>query len=439
MARKDTVVIAWGRFNPPTTGHEVVIRRVAKEARSRNADYLIYPTKSVDRKKNPLTFKQKVRFMKRMFPKYAKNISSDASVNTLIKAAQKSESQGYSNLVVVVGADRVKEFDDLLGRYNGKDYNFDSIDIVSAGERDPDADDVTGMSASKMRKAASEGDYDLFSTGLPSGYKGGKTLYNTVRTNMGLKEDYDTLIEDLRSGGIGGPRFNRLLRFGLAGQGQAEIPLTKRAFNNFEKAQADPKMRNKVFQTTDKLFDFVLDDNILYQRLLMLLHKNQIYGDNNMTNEESKIIKKLQEKSDTSGISYDVLVEVFVRGLKSWENGDCSSEMDANQWSFSRVNSFISGGRSRQMVDSDLWEIHESANAEFDEFVDIDLDSAFEEYVTERANYAGRLSQQTLSYKKSRLAQRQTALKKRTADRLKQMRDRHQRQVDIARQSRSVG
>jgi len=172
MARKDTVVIAWGRFNPPTTGHEVVIRRVAKEARSRNADYLIYPTKSVDRKKNPLTFKQKVRFMKRMFPKYAKNISSDASVNTLIKAAQKSESQGYSNLVVVVGADRVKEFDDLLGRYNGKDYNFDSIDIVSAGERDPDADDVTGMSASKMRKAASEGDYDLFSTGLPSGYKG---------------------------------------------------------------------------------------------------------------------------------------------------------------------------------------------------------------------------------------------------------------------------
>jgi len=256
---------------------------------------------------------------------------------------------------------------------------------------------------------------------------------------MGLKEDYDTLIEDLRSGGIGGPRFNRLLRFGLAVQGQADIPLTKRAFNNFEKAQADPKMRNKVFQTTDKLFDFVLDDNILYQRLLMLLHKNQIYGDNNMTNEESKIIKKLQEKSDTSGISYDVLVEVFVRGLKSWENGDCSSEMDANQWSFSRVNSFISGGRSRQMVDSDLWEIHESANAEFDEFVDIDLDSAFDEYVTERANYAGRLSQQTLSYKKSRLAQRQTALKKRTADRLKQMRDRHQRQVDIARQSRSVG
>ena len=440
MAKKDTIVIAWGRFNPPTTGHEVVILRVEKEARSRKADYLIYPTKSMDRKKNPLTFKQKVRFMKRMFPKHSKNISADASVTTLIQAAQKSEEQGYANLVVVVGADRVGEFKKLLDKYNGKDYNFDSIDIVSAGARDPDAEDVTGMSASKMRKAATDGDYDLFLSGLPDKFKGGKNLYDTVRANMGIKEDYSTIIEDLRSGGIGGPRFNRLLRFGLAVQGQSDIPLTKRAFNNFDKAQTDPKMREKVFQTTDKLFDYVIDDNILYQRLIMLLHKDRVYGDgNNMQNESSKIAKKLIEKAEKTSISYDILVEVFCRGLNDWNSGECDTKMDAYQWSFSRVNSFISGGRSRKLLDNDLWESHEDVNAGFHCFAENELaDDAFDEFISERANYSGRLSQQSLSLRKRKLSLQTTALKRQAADKIRQLRDKHQDREDRARQSRSV-
>lgn len=427
MARKDTVVIAWGRFNPPTTGHEVVIRRVAKEARSQNADYLIYPTKSVDRKKNPLTFKQKVRFMKRMFPDHSKNISSDASVNTLIKAAQKSESQGYSNLVVVVGADRVKEFENLLNRYNGTDYDFDSIDIVTAGERDPDADDVTGMSASKMRAAASSGDYSSFSKGLPRGYKGGKDLFNAVRSGMGIKEDYQYVYEDLRSGGIGGPRFNKLLRFGLAVDGQADIPLTKRAFNNFKKSQSDPTMRRKVYQTTDKLFDFVIDDDIIYHRLLMLLHKNQIYGDKEMTNEVKKVVAKLQEKSEKSGISYDVLEEVFLRGIDSWEAGDCLSEMDVYQWSFSRVNSFISNGKSRKVLDEDL-------SIEYNSSV---IDEDFETFISEK-DYQGKLSPDKIANRRRQLAQKTQAVRMRAADKIRQLRQKAQDREDRQRRSRSV-
>ena len=427
MAKKDTIVIAWGRFNPPTTGHEVVILRVEKEARARNADYLIYPTKSMDRKKNPLTFKQKVRFMKRMFPKHSKNISTDASVNTLIKAAQKSEDQGYSNLVVVVGADRIQEFKNLLDKYNGRDYNFDSIDIVSAGERDPDAEDITGMSASKMRAAAADGDYDSFKNGLPRGYKGGKELFDAVRGGMGIKEDYEYVAEDLRSGGIGGPRFNRLLRFGLAVEGPADIPLTKRAFNNFKKSQSDPKMREKVYQTTDKLFDFVIEDDIIFHRFLMLLNRDKIYGDSDMTNEAKKIISKLKEKSEKSGISYDTLSEVYLRGIESWESGECLSEMNAQQWSFSRVNSFIAGGRARKMLDDDL----------LVESCDTSLDDDFDKFISE-ADYQGRLSPAKIANRRRRLAQKTQAVRMRAADKIRQMRQKAQDREDRQRKSRSV-
>jgi len=386
MAKKDTVVLAWGRFNPPTTGHEKLILRVEKEARSRNADYLIYPTKTTDRKKNPLSFKEKVRFMKRMFPKHSSNISSKNSINTLIKAAQQSEKDGYSNLVVVVGADRVAEFKSLLNKYNRKDYNFDKIEIVSAGERDPDAEGIVGMSASKMRAAAASGDFKSFSSGLPSKFRGGKDLYNAVRSGMGVNEEM-VLTEQskrLQFGGVGGPRFNKLLRFGLTVEGQADIPLTKRAFGNFRKAQSDPKMRAKVFETTDLLFDFVLEDDIIYQRLVMLLHKRQIFGDKKMKNEH-KIVTSLWNKSRESGIEYDILAEVFNRGLGSWNDGDCpSGSLSAAQWSFSRVNSFISGGNSRKTSDNDLWEEHVQKQPTIDEVFEMEFEAMDPKTVADR-------------------------------------------------------
>jgi len=185
---------AFGRFNPPTTGHEKLINKVA--SLSRGNDYKIFASQSVDAKKNPLEYKTKVKFMRKMFPKYARNIIMDTSVKNFLDATMYMYKQGYKNVVMVAGDDRVQEFQKLLDKYNGVDsrhgkYEFDSIKVVSAGERDPDADDVTGMSASKQRKNAEDNDFAKFSQGLPKGVSDqlAKQLFNAVRKGMNLNEN----------------------------------------------------------------------------------------------------------------------------------------------------------------------------------------------------------------------------------------------------------
>lgn len=188
------VVFAFGRFNPPTTGHEKLIQKVADVAKKSGAVYQIYPSQSSDPKKNPLDFQTKVKFMRKMFPKHGRNIIADKSMKTAIDVLVKLYERGYNKVTLVVGGDRVSEFKALASKYNGVKarhgfYNFEhGINIVSAGERDPDAEDVSGMSASKMRAAAAAGDYDLFAQGLPPSFKDGQSLFNAVRSGMGLRE-----------------------------------------------------------------------------------------------------------------------------------------------------------------------------------------------------------------------------------------------------------
>ena len=166
MEAKDTVVFAYGRFNPPTIGHEKVIEKVTKIAGTN--DYRIYPSHSQNPKKDPLPQTLKTAYMRKMFKKYAKKIVVSKSRNA-IEIAVELYDQGYKNLTMVAGSDRVKVFDTMLKNYNGVEgkphgyYKFDSIEVVSAGERDPDSEGVEGMSASKMRAAATAGDYDSFS------------------------------------------------------------------------------------------------------------------------------------------------------------------------------------------------------------------------------------------------------------------------------------
>ena len=192
---KETVVFTFGRFNPPTTGHEKLIQKVASVAGSN--PFRIYPSYSQNQKKDPLPFALKIAYMRKMFPKYARNIVADKDARTAINIAVKLHKEGFKNLIMVAGSDRVKEFSSLLKTYNGIEgkrhgfYNFDTIDVVSAGERDPDAEGVAGMSASKMRAAASNGDFESFSQGLPSSFKDGKKLYTDVRKNMGIREERD--------------------------------------------------------------------------------------------------------------------------------------------------------------------------------------------------------------------------------------------------------
>ena len=192
---KGTVVFTFGRFNPPTTGHEKLIKKVASVAGSNT--YRIYPSHSQNPKKDPLPYALKIAYLRKMFPRYAKNIMADKTAKTAIDIAVKLYDEGYTTLVMIAGSDRVKEFSSLLKKYNGVEnkrhgyYKFDVIDIVSAGERDPDAEGVEGMSASKMRAAASAGDFDSFKTGLPSSFRDAQKLYNDVRKYMGIREERD--------------------------------------------------------------------------------------------------------------------------------------------------------------------------------------------------------------------------------------------------------
>jgi hypothetical protein len=186
------VVFTFGRFNPPTTGHEKLMNKVASVAIGNN--YRIYASHSNDPKKNPLQYDEKVKIMRKMFQKHGRNIILDSRIKNVFDVATSLYDQGYTRLVMVVGSDRVSEFRKLLNKYAGVKgrhgfYEFpDGIDVISAGERDPDAEGVTGMSASKMRAAAISGDFKSFSQGLPRSYGEDMTLFNLIRKRMGLKE-----------------------------------------------------------------------------------------------------------------------------------------------------------------------------------------------------------------------------------------------------------
>ena len=202
------VSFTFGRFNPPTTGHEKLIKALAAQG----GTIMVFPSQTQDPKKNPLSFPKKVAYMKKMFPRYAKNIIV-SKARQVFEISNILHDQGYTDVTMVVGSDRVKEFETLLNKYNGKKgthgfYDFNSIKVVSAGDRDPDADDVSGMSASKMRAAAGENNYDSFKQGLPSGFKQGEKLFKDVRDGMGLKEQNWTFEEMLRDAYIRGEIFN---------------------------------------------------------------------------------------------------------------------------------------------------------------------------------------------------------------------------------------
>lgn len=187
---KGTLTIAFGRFNPPTTGHEKLLDTVSSN--SEEGDYIIIPSRSQDKKKNPLDPDTKISVMRQMYPKHSEKIVNDPANRTIFDVLKKAHNDGYTNVRIVGGGDRVKEFEKLANDYNGKLYNFDNVEVVSAGDRDPDSEGTEGMSASKQRKAAAEGDYVSFRKGVPTSMneKQAKNLYNTLRDAMGIKEGW---------------------------------------------------------------------------------------------------------------------------------------------------------------------------------------------------------------------------------------------------------
>ena len=188
---KGTLTIAFGRFNPPTTGHGKLLDTVASS--SDEDDYMIVPSRSQDKKKNPLDADTKVSVMQKMFPKHKNKIVNDENNKTIFDVLKKAHNDGYANVRIVGGGDRVKEFDKLANDYNGKLYQFDKLEVMSAGDRDPDSDDITGMSASKQRKAAAEGDLKTFMKGVPKtlSQKDAEQLFKKIRTAMNIKEGFN--------------------------------------------------------------------------------------------------------------------------------------------------------------------------------------------------------------------------------------------------------
>ncbi len=188
---KGTLTIAFGRFNPPTTGHEKLLDNVASS--SDDDDYIIVPSRSQDAKKNPLDANMKVSVMQKMFPKHKSKIVNDESNRTIFDVLKKAHTDGYAGVRIVGGADRVGEFEKLANNYNGKLYQFDNLEVMSAGERDPDSDDVTGMSASKQRKAAAENDLETFMKGVPKSLsqKDAEQLFKKIRSSMNIKEGWN--------------------------------------------------------------------------------------------------------------------------------------------------------------------------------------------------------------------------------------------------------
>ena len=191
---KGTLTVAFGRFNPPTVGHQQLMD-VAAQAASQDKDgqYLIFPSRSQDKKKNPLDPDTKIAYMQKFYPNHAGNIVNDANTKTIFDVLKMAHNNGYAGVRIIGGGDRVKEFEKLSNQYNGQLYNFDNIEVVSAGDRDPDAQGVEGMSASRMRLAAAEGDFKTFRSGLPPEVKPAeaKELFNILRGAMNVKEGWN--------------------------------------------------------------------------------------------------------------------------------------------------------------------------------------------------------------------------------------------------------
>ncbi len=187
---KGTLTLAFGRFNPPHAGHQQLMDIAAAAAEQEESDYIIVPSRSQDAKKNPLDADTNVSVMRQMFPRHSERIVNDGANRTIFDVLKKAHNDGYTNVRIVAGQDRVKEFDKLSQNYNGQLYQFDNMEVVSSGDRDPDSDGVEGLSSSRMRLAAAEGDFKTFRAGLPEGIprKSAMGLFDTVRQSMKVKE-----------------------------------------------------------------------------------------------------------------------------------------------------------------------------------------------------------------------------------------------------------
>ena len=312
-------VLAFGRMNPITSGHEKLVNKVKDVAREVGGSHHIVLSHSQDARKNPLSATQKVKHAKRAFPGTNFSSSSRESPNFLTQAADLHK-KGVTHLHVVGGSDRVKEFHDTLHRYNGsgegKLFNFKKITVHSAGERDPDAEGVSGMSASKMRGHAQSGNFNEFKKGVPSSmsHPHAKELYNDVRKGMRINEDIDEDFSELLTEGVndksifkavflaGGPGSGKdyVLDNTLEGHGLTEINSDKALEFLMDKEGLDKTMPEDEKEARNFVRDRAKNITELRQRLALQGRNGLII---NGTGDDYKKIERI--KSALENLGYD--------------------------------------------------------------------------------------------------------------------------------------
>jgi hypothetical protein len=319
-------VLAYGRMNPPTTGHEVLVNKVKDVANKVGGTHHIVLSHSQDKAKNPLSSKQKLKHAKRFFPKTNLSVASKEHP-TIIDHAEKLHKQGVTHLHVVAGGDRVPEFHKLLHKYNGTHegarHNFKKITVHQAGERDPDAEGVAGMSASKMRGHAAAGKFHHFKKGIPSHVPEhhAHELYNDVRKGMGVKESLDIefervyhLYEGVHDKGIfkavflaGGPGSGKdyVLKKTLDGHGLTEINSDKALEYLMDKEGLDKKMPANQKDKRDKVRSRAKDITEVKQKLAFDGRNGLII---NGTGDDYEKIEKIKKKLDAIGYESSMIM-----------------------------------------------------------------------------------------------------------------------------------
>ena len=429
-ARGDTCVFTFGRFNPPTTGHEKLLDAVAGQAKKNpGAPYYVFASHSENAKKDPLPYAKKVAYMKKMFPKHSRTIVVDKARN-VFEIAVSLHNKGHKSIVMVVGSDRVAEFEGLLNKYNGVEarhgyYGFDNIEVVSAGERDPDAEGVTGMSASKMRAAASANDFDQFKLGVPSTFKQAMSLFKDVRKYMGIRESFvprtnvmteEDVVRDLymenklyaigdtvtdNYTGVSGEVIRRGTNYLVFAEqdgtthkkwlyevkqdkdikdrkgtepakyyakdaegDEMSVSTKKKRAAHFAKgkdgpAPGDADADTKPSKYTNKFKKMFGEEDPCWDthKQVGMKKKNGKMVPNCVAKEDFQLDEKIEglvNKAEKSGISYGILKKVYDRGMAAWKTGHRPGTTP-QQWAFARVNSFLTGGKTRTTADADLW------------------------------------------------------------------------------------
>ena len=337
-------VMAFGRMNPITVGHEKLVNKVKDIADKVGGSAHIVVSHSQDSKKNPLTSAQKVKHAKRAFPGVNVSASSPDAPNFLAQAA-KLHKQGVTHLHMVGGQDRVGEFHKLLHKYNGVkgphgSFNFKKIEVHSAGDRDPDAEGVEGMSASKMREHASKGNFKKFRSGVPSSMSDqhAKEMYDHVRKGMKIDEDIDFDFEELLTEGVndksifkavflaGGPGSGKdyVLDNTLAGHGLTEINSDKALEFLMDKEGLDKQMPEDEKEARDFVRGRAKNITELKQRLALTGRNGLIINGTGDDHEKVKRIKTALENLgyDTSMVMVNTDDEVSAqRNIERGQRG----------------------------------------------------------------------------------------------------------------------